>query len=904
MEPRRSPLRTTKLNPPRIRSDIVARPRLVERLNRDVRRPLTLVSAPAGYGKSTLVAQWLESSSLPGVWLSLDEGDNDPRSFLAYLVAAARQHSPKACQGILDLMGAAELPAPAVLADELANELEVILTPFILALDDYHRISNPEIHELFMELLEHPPRSLHLAVLTRHDPPLPLSSMRASGLAIEIREADLQFSQEETRAVFKGTAEIDLDPDSLARIMGGFEGWIVGLRMVCLALRHHDDPKAYLSGLSGDLGQVQEYLAEQVLSRQTPELQDCLVKTSILDRFCASLCDALCTGDRGRHPGNDLSGKEFIRTVSEANLFTVDLDARGQWMRYHHLFRQVLQHLLDGRADPEEIRRLHRRASRWFAANELVEEALEHALTADDPEAAADIIEQHRVRTLNADQWPVLAGWLAQLPEEVVWNRPELLLGEAWLAYYRFRIPALIRIIERIDELFADDATRPAWVGELAMFKAFLCYWQGEAQTMLEHVATAQDFLPITHDLMRADSEIYFGLAHHMAGQRDVAIEALTHRLREQPARESLLPTRRVITLAFIHLLSGDLNQTAIHSRQLGELAWTSSPVYITSWSMYLLGCCHLQSGDWDGAERCFRWMAENRYVAHTATVMSSLTGLALALHFLDRPDDSAEVVKLLRDYAVESKDPGNLAMAESARVRIDLLCGSAPVPPKSASAPDAAASMATAFIFVELPVVTRCRLLIGQDSKESLEEALATINDLEIAAQAINNTFHLIDLLALEAVALDKLDRRKESMDALLRALDLAAPGEWVRPFVELGQPMARLLEAVRDQGSGVGDQGFRMQAERILERFERLVTSSPNKQPTRSDELLVEALTHRELDVLELLTERLYDKEIAARLGITIATVKTHLRNLYQKLGVGNRRQAVIRAEELGLL
>ena len=902
MESHRSPLRTTKLNPPLIRSDIVARPRLLEQLEQDVRRPLTLVSAPAGYGKSTLVAQWLESSSLSGVWLSLDDDNNDPRSFLAYLVAAVRRHAPRACQGSLDLMGAAELPAPAEVANRLANELETISKPFIFVLDDYHRITNPEIHELLIEILEHPPRSLHLALLTRYDPPFPLSSMRAKGLAIEIREEDLQFSADETRTVFRDTADIDLGPDSLAKIMGGFEGWIVGLRLVCLALRHQEDPKAYLAGLSGDLGQVQEYLAEQVVSRQTPELQECLLKTSIVDRFCPSLCDALCADDReGGDPGPDLTGKEFIRTISEANLFTIDLDAGGQWLRYHHLFRQVLRHRLDNRAGPEEVLDLHRRASRWFAAEGLVDEALEHALSAEDTGYAADIIERHRVNTLNADQWPVLAGWLARLPEETVWQRPELLLGEAWLAYYRFRIPALARIAERLDVLLGEDGARPAWVGELAMFKSFLCYWQGQAQEMLTHVATAQDQLPITHDLMRADSEIYFGLAHHMVGQKDVAIEALTHRIRENPEQEGLLPTRRVITLSFIHLLSGDLKQSAIHSRQLGELAWTSSPVYITSWSMYLLGCCHLQSGDWEGAERCFRWMAENRYVAHTATVMSSLTGLALALHFMGRCDDSAATAQLLQDYAVETKDPGNLAIAESARARIELLRGQSPTPAEVETLADAASSMATSFIFLELPVVTRCRLLLGRGSREGLEEALATITALEAAAQAIHNTYQMIDLLALEAVTLARLDRGDEAIDELRRALERAAPGEWVRPFVELGLPMAELLAVCRSQGAAHSSQ-----IDHILARFgeNRHEAPSPGSGASRSNRPLFEALTNRERDVLELLAERLYDKEIADRLGVTISTVKTHLRNVYQKLDVGNRRQAVMRAEDLGLL
>lgn len=897
MESQTGPLRKTKLNPPILHSDAVARPRLLEQLERNVRRPLTLVSASAGYGKSTLIAQWLDSSSLPGVWLSLDEGDNDPRSFLAYFVAAVRRHTPRACQGTLDLILAAELPSPAVLANRLANELESISKLFILVLDDYHRVTNPDIHELLNELLAHPPRSLHLSIVTRRDPPLPLSSMQAKGLAIEIREADIKFSEEETSAVFHDIADIDLDSESLTRIMEGFEGWIVGLRLLCLNLRYQEDPKAYLSRLRVDLSLVQEYLVEQVLSRQTEEVQDWLLKTSILDRFCPSLCDTLCAGDS--EPG--LTGREFVRSINEANLFAIDLDIRGKWLRYHHLFRQVLGEILENRESPEEIRELHRRASRWFSAEGLVDEALEHALAAEDAESAADIIEQYRVSTLNADQWPVLARWLAQIPEEIVWSRPELLLGEAWICYYRFRIPALARIVERLDELLKEDSTHPAAEGELAVFKSYLCYWQGQAREMLTHVAAAREKLPLTHDLMRADSEIYFGLAHHMAGQKDVAIEALTHRLRENPEQKSLMPTRRMITLAFIHLLSGDLKQCAIHSRLLGELAWTSSPVYITSWSKYLLGCCHLQAGQWEEAEHCFRWMVENRYAAHTATVMSSLLGRVMALHFLGRLVDESAAAQLLQEYAVETRDQGNLAIADSARARLELLHGHAAIPSDTEILADEAFSLNTSFLFLEVPVITRYRLIVCGNPGERLEEALEAIIRLKSAAQALHNNFQLIDILVLEAVALNNLDRAEEAADALQHALEAAAPGEWVRPFVEPGRIVAELLSRHRPQLVA-----HETQIDHILEQFDKIQeeTPSPGSDASRSDRPLIVTLTNREQEVLELLAERLYDKEIADKLGVSITTVKTHLRNIYQKLEAGNRREAVIRAVELGLL
>ena len=854
------------------------------------------MSAPAGYGKSTLVSSWLDALDEPSAWLSLDEQDDDLRQFLSYVIAAVQTVSGKTCRESAAILSAPEMPPASALAGCLGNDLEAIETPFVLVIDDYHRVHEQAIHSVLSQLLQHPPRSLHLVLITRRDPPLPLAGLRARSSVVEIREEDLRFSREETRTVLQKMVGISVTDETLSHLHGEIEGWIVGLRLAGLALRNQADPEGYLAQLHGGTQSIQQYLLEEVLKHEAPDFQQWLLRTSILNRFCAPLCEVVCLGDaEATHTACTVTGETFLRDLETANLFSIRLDAQGEWFRYHHLFQQLLRRLLSHRATPEEIRALHGRASRWFASKKLIDEALEHAMAAGEVDHAADIVEAHRLEILNADRWPVLAGWLSQLPEEVVWRRPELLLGEAWLAYYRFNTPALIRIVKQLDELLGDGCARPAWEGELSMFKSFLCYWQGQAQEMLTHVGKARDTLPATHELMRADSEIYFGLAHHMAGQKEVAIDALTKRIREQPEQEGLLLTRQVITLAFIHLLAGGLKESALYSRQLGQLARTWSPVYIKSWSTYLLGCCHFQSGDWQEAERCFRWMADNRYIAHTAAVMSSLTGLGLSLHFMGRSEESAEVAQLLLDFAVETKDPGNLALAESGHARIRLLRGDAEgVCPSSE-----AANIATAFVFIEAPQVTHCRLLVARGSKESVAQAVEVIERLQDATETIHNTFHLIDLIALKAVAFHELERFDDAEKALEHALELAAPGGWVRPFIELGPPMAGLLAGTHGEGR-VG------QIERILEAFAEqkglepapLTASPPSGQP------LVEPLTNRELDVLELLAERLYDKEIADKLSVSIPTVKTHLRHIYEKLAVGNRRQAVEKAEQLGVL
>lgn len=895
-EPHHIPLLRTKLHRPPVPTDHLHRPELLERLDKGRHQPVILVSAPAGYGKSLLISCWLEKCERPGAWLSLDQGDNDLQRFLSYLVAAVHTIFPQAATETQLLIDSATLPPLAVLAATLVNELERVDHAFIIVLDDIHRIREKAVHEFLNLILHHPPRRMNLVLAGRRDPLISIATLRAGGLLTELRMWDLRFSIDESTKFLQAATNYEIEASTAAALAEKAEGWVTGLRLAVLAMRGQEDPGRELLKLKGTTRYVVDYLIKEVLDRQPAGIRDYLLRTAILDRFCAPLCDALCEAD-GTSAQCEIDGRAFLDGLQADNLFIISLDTDNQWFRYHHLFQQLLRRLLGHRAAPEEVRALHRRASRWFASQKLIDEALEHAMAASEVDFAADIVEANRLEVLNADKWPVLARWLSQLPEEIVWQRPELLLGEAWLAYYRFRIPALARIVERLDGLLGDGADRPDWVGEQSMFKSFLCYWQGQAREMLTHVGRAQAGLPATHDLMRADSEIYFGLAHHMAGQKEVAIEALTHRIRQQPDHKGLLITRQVITLAFIHLLSGNLKDAAVYSRQLGELARTISPVYIKSWSTYLLGCCYFQAGEWQAAERCFRWMAENRYIAHTAAVMSSLTGLGLTYHFMGRPRESARVAQQLLDFAVETRDPGNLALAESGQARIGLLRGDS-----GGRCPShEATSMATAFIFLEAPQITQCRLLVAQGAHESLTRAVAMIEDLQASTEAIHNTYHLIDLIALKAIAFYRQGRLDDAATSLEHTLHLAAPGGWVRPFIEMGHPMADLLVRLKQKKVAVDH------IETLLAAFRDPQVEFPTRiQPPESklDPPLVDPLTNRERDVLELLAERLQDKEIADKLCVSMATVKTHLRHIYEKLAVGNRRKAVLTAEQRGLL
>jgi ATP/maltotriose-dependent transcriptional regulator MalT/ActR/RegA family two-component response regulator len=372
----------TKLYRPAAPLDLVIRTRLLERLTARRERPLTLISAPAGYGKSILISNWLESSDCPGAWLSLDECDSDLRQFVNYFVTAVQSVFAHACEKTRGLIGAQQLPSLRTLAGNLANELDAIGQPFILVLDDYHRIdAGSPVNELLQLLLEHPPIPLHLVILTRRDPPLELLSLRARNQITEIRMQDLCFTLPESRELLEKVADFTATDEALANLQQELEGWVVGLQLVSLTLRCTQDPNQLLNDLHGGLTQAREYLIQEVLAAQSPEIREWLLKTAILERLCASLCDAVCAGETGDDEP-EFDGGKFVSEVFDSNLFIIPLDVQGEWLRYHHLFQHLLRLELERRMAPDEIAELHVRASKWFENRSLIEEAIQYAMEA------------------------------------------------------------------------------------------------------------------------------------------------------------------------------------------------------------------------------------------------------------------------------------------------------------------------------------------------------------------------------------------------------------------------------------------------------------------------------------------------------------------------------------------
>jgi LuxR family maltose regulon positive regulatory protein len=418
----------TKLHRPGLPSDCISRPRLHDRLNAGLAGPLTLITAPAGYGKTTLVSQWLEGRPEKSAWLSLDESDADALALLRCMVAAVQSTCPAACSETHALLQEPNQPPVSVLVRSLINELDAIPERLILILDDYHALREPEAHELVRAILQHPPRSLHLLICTRRDPPLNLAVLRAQNHVKELRLTDLAFTESETDAFLTQVFGQSVGSRAVANTQRQFEGWAVGLRLAALAVRGRDRPEEFLAHLRGELKDVRDYLIEEVVARQPAEMQTWLRNTSVLGRFNARLCEHLCAGDSG----SSIDGDLFMRNLERDGLFAIALGPEREWYRFHAIFRELLHRQLTRSVAPEVVDELHRRASAWFAEAGLNEDAIEHALATGDLAAAAKVVENARQTVLKNGQWHHLERWMSLLPDELTKTRPQLLMAQAW----------------------------------------------------------------------------------------------------------------------------------------------------------------------------------------------------------------------------------------------------------------------------------------------------------------------------------------------------------------------------------------------------------------------------------------------------------------------------------------
>ena len=894
---RRPLLIHSKMRPPRLRPERVRRDRLFAQLGAARALPLTLVSAPAGYGKSVLVADWLAHSELPFGWVSLDPGDGDPSSFLAYLVSAVRSVAPGACPQSLDTAMASTLPSIERIAARLVNELDRLDTDLVLVLDDFHLARGPAVHELVEALLRHPPAPVHFVLIGRFDPALPLQSLRTSGQMEEIRQRDLELTAEEADEFFSGWPGLDLDAATVERFRKATEGWVLGLKLATLSLQAGVTADQVLAALERGTGQAQRFLLQEVLEAQPERIRQSLLELSIVHRLCRPLCHAMTfdleTGDSEPDP---------ITWAIDRGLFITALDAQGEWFRLHQIFREALRRELDRTSEPNRVAELHRRAAVWFEGNDLPDEALCYYLEADRPDDALSLVKRRRIELMEQDRWGKLRGWLAALPRERVDSEPELLLLRAWIQEDEQRFEEMLATAAAAASL--DAQGDEGILGEIETLESAHLYFGGQGEELSKTCRRALSRIPVEHAVARGFALALAAFGEQMAGRAAGAERLLLDEMRSGPSRSRTLKAYALAALGFVHSMQGDAASQVRVGREHLTLARNQGLARSEAYARYLLGLGLLESAS----------LAEARQVLEPLSDLvlgrdlGNFTYGSMALGLVEQRDGAPEAARHVADGLVarslELGDADHLRLTRAYEAEIAIRQGRLGDAISWARTFEPRPSRLRNRFFQ--PELTWLRVLLAEGDAASLRTAKEAAGDLRLDLESVHANRLLVDLLLLQALLTNRLEGRKGALPILDEAIERAWPLAIERPFDEHGEAPFDLLAELAAEGSKAAFLSRVRQpaGKAAAAGRDRSVEESTRLRRTLGAQSLIDELTTRELDVLELLARRLTNKEIAERLFISPATVKRHNANIFDKLAASGRRAAVERALELGIL
>ncbi|HEY7032957.1 MAG TPA: LuxR C-terminal-related transcriptional regulator [Thermomicrobiales bacterium] len=905
-------VRRAKLLRPQLGGGLIVRPRLLSQLNEGLGKPLTLVSGPAGCGKTTLLCEWLATVSAPTAWLSLDDGDADLASFVERVVAALQTVAPAAGRSTLGLLRMAGAPAGADLATEFGDELLDLADDLVLVLDDYHAVDDSQVDDFLTALLRYPPPRLRLVLATRVDPFLPLVQLRAHGLLAEVRSNDLRFTGGETRALLRDATDREPDADLVDLLQARTEGWVAGLRLATLALRRGGD----LPALTGAELAMEAFLADEMVAGQPEDVQRFLLRTAVPERLCADLCDALLD------PAPiGLESQAMLERLERAGLFVIPLGEDRRWYRYHHLFRDLLLRRLVETEGEAALRDLHGRASGWLADHDLIEDAIPHALASGDPTAAAELVGRHVQRALAEWRWLAIERWLDLLPPEQIQGRADLLLAQAWVQRLRGQIDAFVSTLERVEALVdrgggtTDPAAVERWRAEAGFLRqVFLARYDLPAQKTLEAATRVVEVIPWETYAVASTALVYAGGARHLVGDHDGAIRVLTRARAECGDRSDPFALHRAqcahLGLMAVWLTAGDLARCRQTAEELLALSIAHGLGWGATTARAYLGTVAYEQDHLEEAIGHFAAAVDEPESGSIQLVRASL-GLALAQEMAGRRVDADTTVNRYLDRLIATDHTAAIPIVRSFQARLAL--GRGELAPalrwlRSSRAPDPGGVQE-----FEIPPLTRARVLLTEGSPDGLAEADAALDDLLRYARTVHSVQLRIALLAHKALVQQAQRRLPAALATIAEALALAEPRGFVRSFVDLGTPMATLLDAHVRQ-TDPSPLALRLVAAILTPSPADAVMPPPDVRTARAadgiaaplllDAPLVEPLTEREMDVLDGLAKRLSNKEIAEELAISLHTIKSHTTNIYGKLGVSGRRQAVRRAMAAGLV
>ena len=645
-----------------------------------------------------------------------------------------------------------------------------------------------------------------------------------------------------------------------------------------------------------------EYLLQEVLSNQKPEVVKYLLSSAIADRFCAPLCNAL--GELVSEAGKkNINAEAFLDWLQETNMFVISLDEEHKWFRYHHLFQDLLREQAIRRYGNDAIAKLHFQASKWFEGEGFFGEAIEHALAARNFERATEVIERNARSLLNEDKWYLLKQWLGKIPDEIISQRPELLLVQSWMHFYRQEGAAIAPLLDRIDDLLGGDAATHKFAGEVAMFRGFSWFFKNKGALSLKYLKLALERLPLAEVAYRVRSEMMFGLSSQMLGQKEPFIHQVNEWLQNQSALQPLREVRLLMTLKCIYYIDCELKTVESYLSRSRQVARLNGLENTLAWNDYFEGLCQLQRGELKAALKLLEEAEARKYVHYAPAAVDASIALVYTYQLQGQSEQAIAKLHSLEEF-VSYLGPSFKIFAESCAARLALMqdrLEDAVLWLQRSSIP----TTKVMIFYLEVPCLTCCRILIAEGSRSDLKEAIKLLREHTATNEAQHNSYQLIGIMALLAIAYEKQGQEEQAQFALERALTLGRPSHFIFPFLELGSPMSNLLW--HHLSSGTSNADFiklilKFNSESLAVRdFPCLANSQARTCP---EQPLIEPLTVREIEVLEFLEQGLYQKEIAQNLYISPETVKTHCKNIYHKLAVKNRRSAIKKSYALNLL
>lgn len=926
-------LLATKLFVPPVRANLVIRPRLFERLQAGLLEKLTLIAAPAGFGKTTLLSAWratVADGALPFAWVSLDSADNDPLRFWSYVIAALDTLAPGVGASALTLLQGPQPPPIEHILTSVLNAFNASITgapprDAVLALDDYHVITTPVIHTALAWLLDYLPPNLHLVILTRADPALPLARLRARGAMTELHASDLRFTPAEVATFLNQVMGLSLTAADVAALEARTEGWIAGLQLAALAMRDHHDHSNFIRTFRGSNRYIVDYLAAEVFASQPAHIQTFLLHTAILDRMCGSLCDAVlerASSDLSLMPDNlgANSSQLLLEDLERANLFVVPLDDERHWYRYHHLFAEVLRQRLTTGTTVDAVASLHRRASVWYEQQGLVAEAVQHALTAADGERVAQLIEQHGLRIIVGGQVYTVLRWLSALADALIRTRPMLCIIHALALLFTNQLAAAEVRVQDAERCIQPD-TMPDQVhliqGRAAAIRANIARYTGDLAGCVAYGQQVLRMLPESETIARTIARLHLVRAFRVSGDVTEEMERRASALIAPfQAANNLLGTLAAITnLARLQVLQGRLHAAAATYGEMAQIAASPDQPLLLEGPAYYIGLADLlyEWNDLDAAEwRLVQAMEqlEGRLAVDAEDVTLGYLTLARLQQARGEHTTSALTLQTYtnlarrRGFVAHLVARGPAVQAQFALARGDL---GAAVAWANASHLNAADNLSFPH---EAEYLILARVRIAQASNGSdpslYQQAFDLLTRLLADATAKRRMRSVLDILIVRALAQWAQGTHHEALATLADALALAASEGYIRRFVDEGTPMLTMLHTAAARASAPE------YLTRLLAAFPATLKAEHGTPKVAAAKLpsagyvphLVEPLSQRELEVLRLIADGKSNAEVAQTLVIAISTVKTHTNSIFGKLQVTSRTQALARAHNLQLI